>query len=167
MRTAASARSSRTCAPERFARHSTAGHNVRVTDVLLQVAGVAAAVLLIAVAAYQVALASGVALGEATMGGRAPTVDGVLTAPYRVIAAVSAVVLLLAAWIVLTRAGVLEPVLLSEDVFGWATWAVVAFTVLNTLSNLSGRHPLERYGMSAITVVVAILTAYVALAATS
>jgi len=36
---------------------------------------------------------------------------------------------------------------------------------INTLTNLSGRHPLERWGMSALTATVATLAAYVAVAA--
>ena len=43
------------------------------------------------------------------------------------------------------------------------TWATVAFTALNTLSNLGGRHPLERWGFGAVTLGVTLLVAYVAL----
>jgi hypothetical protein len=35
---------------------------------------------------------------------------------------------------------------------------------VNTVTNLSGRHPLERWGMSSITLVTALLVAYVAYA---
>jgi hypothetical protein len=45
---------------------------------LVELAAVAAALLMAAVAVFQVALAAGLPLGEATMGGRAATVDGVL-----------------------------------------------------------------------------------------
>jgi hypothetical protein len=36
---------------------------------------------------------------------------------------------------------------------------------LNTLTNLSGKHPLERWGMASITLVGALLVGYVAYAA--
>jgi hypothetical protein len=42
---------------------------------------------------------------------------------------------------------------------------VAGFLALNTLTNLSGRHPLERWGMASITLVATLLVAYVAYAA--
>ena len=80
---------------------------------LVELAAVAAAVLLAGVVAFQVALAAGLPLGEATMGGRAATVGGVLQAPYRAVALGSSVVLGLAAWIVLGRAGLVPIFLMS------------------------------------------------------
>lgn len=117
-----------------------------------------------AVATFQVALAAGLPLGEATMGGRAVTIDGVLQRQYRAIALGSAVVLVLTAWIVLGRARVV-PGLLGSEALGWAAWMVAGFLALNTMTNLSGRHPLERWGMASITLVAALLVGYVAYAA--
>jgi hypothetical protein len=131
---------------------------------LVEVAAVVAAVLIAGVIVFQLSLAAGVPLGEATMGGRAPTADGVLLPPFRVIAVVSAIVLVLAAWIVLARAGML-PVFLGGQVLAWGAWVVAGFLALNTLSNLSGRHPLERWGMASITLVAGLLVGYVAYAA--
>jgi hypothetical protein len=131
---------------------------------LVELAAFAAAVLMAAVAAFQLALAAGLPLGEATMGGRAPTVDGVLVPRYRAFAAGSAVVLVLAAWLVLGRAGSV-PVFLGGQALATAAWVVAGFLALNTLTNLSGRHPLERWGMAAITLVSAVLVGYVASAA--
>jgi hypothetical protein len=131
---------------------------------LVEFAAAAAALLMAAVVAFQVALAAGLPLGEATMGGRAATVNGVLQPPYRVIALGSAVVLVLAAWIVLGRAGLLTT-FLGGQVLGWSAWIVAGFMALNTLSNLSGKHPLERWGMGSITLVGALLVGYVAYAA--
>jgi hypothetical protein len=128
---------------------------------LVELAAVAAAVLLAAVIAFQVALAAGLPLGEATMGGRAATVDGVLQPAYRAVALGSAVVLGLAAWIVLGRAG-LVPIFLGGQALGWGPWVVIGFMTLNTVTNLSGRHPLERWGMASITLVAALLGGYVA-----
>jgi hypothetical protein len=131
---------------------------------LVELSAVTAALLMAAVAVFQVALAMGLPLGEATMGGRARTVGGMLQGPYRVLALVSAVVLVLAGWLVLGRAGIVTT-FLDGQALTWATWLVAAFLVLNTLSNLSGRHPLEKWGMASITLVSAVLVGYVALAA--
>jgi hypothetical protein len=129
---------------------------------LVQLAGLGAAALIGLVVLFQLALALGAPLGEATMGGRAQHVGGVLTGRYRLMALVSAVLLVVAALIVLSRAAVVE-VGLPDPVVVIGAWVVVGFMVLNTLTNLSGRHPLERWGMSAITVAVALLSVYVAL----
>jgi hypothetical protein len=128
---------------------------------LAEAAVVLAAVLLTAVIAFQVALAAGLPLGQATMGGRASTSDGVLDPPFRLMAVGSAVVLVLAAWIVLARGGVL-PIFLDDRALDVGAWVVVGFLALNTVSNLSGRHPLERWGMASITLVAGLLIAYVA-----
>jgi hypothetical protein len=130
----------------------------------VELAAVAAAVLLTAVSGFQGALAAGLPLGEATMGGRAATVDGVLQPRYRAFALGSAIVLLLTAWIVLARAGTL-PGLLTGQALVWAVWLVVGFLALNTLTNLSGRHPLERWGMASITLLAGLLVGYIAFAA--
>ena len=98
------------------------------------------------------------------MGGRATTVDGVLQPPYRAIAVGSAVVLVLSAWIVLGRAGSL-PVFVGGQALVWSVWVVAAFMALNTLTNLTARQPLERWGMSSITLAAALLVGYVAYAA--
>ena len=131
---------------------------------LVELAAVAAAVLIAGVIAFQVALAAGVPLGEATMGGRAATVGGVLQPPYRAVALGSAVVLGLAAWIVLGRAG-LVPIFLGGQALAWSTWVVAGFMALNTVTNVSGPHPLERWGMGSITLAAALLVGYVAYAA--
>lgn len=75
---------------------------------VVELAAVAAAALMAAVVAFHVALAAELPLG-ATMGSRAATVDGVLQPVYRAMALGSAVVLVLAAWIVLGRAGTVRP----------------------------------------------------------
>jgi hypothetical protein len=131
---------------------------------LVELAAVAAAALMATVVGFQLALAAGLPLGEASMGGRAATVAGVLQPPYRAIALGSAAVLVLAVWIVLGRAG-LMPILLSGQALVLSAWVVAGFMALNTLTNLSGRHPLERWGMSSITLAAALLVGYVAYAA--
>jgi hypothetical protein len=131
---------------------------------LVEFAAVVAAVLTGVVVVFQVGLAAGLPLGEATMGGRAATVNGVLEPPYRAMALASAVVLVLAAWIVLGRAGLLTT-FLGGKALVWSAWVVAGFLALNTLTNLSGKHPLERWGMGSITLVGALLVGYIAYAA--
>lgn len=131
---------------------------------LVELAAGAAAVLVAAAAAFQVALAAGLPLGDATMGGRAATVNGVLQPRYRAIALGSAAVLALAAWLVLGRAGVVAAPIGGQALV-WAAWVVAGFLALNTATNLSGRHPLERWGLSTLTLASAILVAYVGSAA--
>lgn len=128
---------------------------------LVELAAVVAAVLMAGVIAFQGALAAGLPLGEATMGGRAATLDGVLQPTYRAVALGSAVVLVLAAWIVLGRAGMV-PIFLGGQALAWGAWVVAGFMALNTATNLSGRHPLERWGMASITLAAALLVGYVA-----
>jgi len=129
---------------------------------LPELAALAAAVLLGLVAIFQLALALGAPLGEATMGGRARHVDGVLAPPYRLAALASGAILALAGAIVLSRAGIVD-IGLSEGVVAIGAWVVVGFSLLNTVTNLSGRHPLERRGLSSVTLVVAILAGCVAI----
>ena len=43
-----------------------------------------------------------------------------------------------------------------------ATWIVVCFLGVNTLTNLAGRHPVERYGMTLVSVGTLVLAAFVA-----
>jgi hypothetical protein len=89
----------------------------------------------------------------------------VLEPPFRVLAGVSAVILAVAAWVILARVGLVDRGPVDDTILGWGTVAVAGFTALNTLSNLSGRHPLERWGMGSITLAVALLATHVALAA--
>lgn len=127
-----------------------------------QIAAVAAGVLVAGVAGFQLALALGLPLGEATLGGRASTTNGVLTGPFRLVAAVSAFVLILVAWIVLARAGVVGSGPFGDTFVAWATWTIFVFLVLNTVANFAAPHPVERWVMGTITLVVAGLVGIVA-----
>jgi hypothetical protein len=127
-----------------------------------ELAAKAAAALLGVVAAFQVALALGAPWGEATQGGRAATThDGVLTAGGRTLAAVSATVLVAAAAVVLARAGVVRT-RIRPRVLRRATWTIAAILAVNTLGNVAGHHPFERWVMGGISVIAMTLTAIVA-----
>jgi hypothetical protein len=130
----------------------------------IELAAWMAAALIAIVVVFQLALALGAPMGEATMGGRAQHVGGVLTGRYRLMALASAALLVLAALIVLSRAALID-IGLPEAVVVIGAWVVVVFSALNTLTNLSGRHPLERWGMSAVTLAITLFAGYVALTA--
>jgi hypothetical protein len=98
-------------------------------------------VLIAGVSVFQLTLSLGLPLGSATWGGRAPTVNGALATSFRPVAAVSAVVLLGIAWLVLARAGVVGGGLLGDTALAWAAWAILGFLVLNTVANFAAPHP--------------------------
>jgi hypothetical protein len=117
-------------------------------------------ILLQVVAAFQLALAFGAPWGEHAYGGRAKTVDGKLSVAYRAMSAAAVPVLLLAAWIILAKAG-----LVSTDAgwIDWAVWVVFAYLLANTLANFASSSKIERYVMGSISAVAALGTLVVAL----
>lgn len=119
--------------------------------------------LIAGVAAFQVALALGLPLGEAVFGGRAPTQNGVLNARFRGLAVVQAVILLLMGWILLARTAVISIPFLSDGTLVWLTWVIVVFLAINTVGNFSARHPVEKWLMGSITLVVLVLGLFIAL----
>ncbi|SRR5690606_30602689 len=131
----------------------------------VQTASVAATVLMAGVAAFQVALALGVPLGGAVFGGKAPTRDGVLTPPFRVLASAQAIILLLLGWILLARAGVMTISVLASAALVMANWVIVVFLMLNTIANFLAPHPIERWVMGSITLVLSSLALFIALTA--
>ena len=130
-----------------------------------QTAAIAASVLIGGVAAFQLALALGAPYGEAVFGGKAPTEAGVLTRPFRVLAVIQALVLVLLGWILLARTGQVGIPGLGTGSLTWMTWAILAFLVLNTLANFSAPHPIERWVMGSVTLVLSALTLLIGLTA--
>ena len=108
--------------------------------------GLVGALPLVAAAGFQVALWRGAPYGDAVLGGRAPTVDGVLTRPYRW-AALGQGGLLVAMAAVLARAGSPGP--------RRAVGTVAGLMALNTVANVTSPHPLERR-MGAATLLAAL-----------
>lgn len=136
-----------------------------MTDV--QIAAVASAVLIACVAAFQLALALGAPYGAAVFGGKAPTRSGVLTPPFRALAVVQAVLLLLLGWVLLARTQLVGMPFLGAELLVWLTWAVVVFLILNTVANFSAPHPIERWVMGSVTLVLSVLGLFIALTATA
>ncbi|MDH3306403.1 MAG: hypothetical protein OEO77_02615 [Acidimicrobiia bacterium] len=119
-------------------------------------AATTAAVLLLGVAALQAALAVGAPWGDMSYGGRVETVDGVLPGSYRVMSAAAVAILSFAAWVVLARGGVVAPGFLGAGFLRVAAWVVFGYLVINTGSNLASSHPVERFGVGAVTLVSAV-----------
>ena len=127
----------------------------------VETAAVAAAVLFGVMALFQVALALGVPWGAFAFGGRAVRGDGTLPTAYRGASAVAAVVLVVFAVVILTRAGVVGT---SGDstLVTVLSWVIVGFMAINTPMNLMGKHWVEKYVFGGITLVLVVLCAIVA-----
>jgi hypothetical protein len=122
-------------------------------------AAVAASVLFVSMAAFQVALALGAPLGAHVLGGRYPDT---LPDRIRVLSAVAAAILVASAIIVLTRAGVIGWPAGAAGLLPPAAWIIAGYMALNTLGNVTSKSRLERTVFTAVTAVLAILCAFVA-----
>lgn len=110
-------------------------------------AAAAATVVLALVLVFQLLLVAGAPFGGAAWGGR----HRVLPVALRAASAVAVVVIVLMAWVILARAGLVPPG--AEPVaVRVATWVFVAFFGLNTLANAASTSPVERFVMTPATV---------------
>lgn len=108
---------------------------------------------------FQVALAAGAPWGRAAWGGRRA---GRLPANLRAASAVSALVYVGAALVVLDRAG-MPLVELPDAVARWGTWALVVLLAIGTVMNAASSSPYERFGWAPFAGLSAILVLVVAL----
>jgi hypothetical protein len=116
-----------------------------VTTSPASVLAVIAAGLLLVGVGFQGALAAGAPWAAAAYGGRAVRPNGTLPTRYRVSSAFTVVVLLATGCLVLLRGGVIGTV---DPAAGWLSavmWALAGLFVVNTVGNLAGRHPAERW----------------------
>jgi len=123
-------------------------------------AAVLAAVLFVGMAAFQASLALGAPLGAHVLGGR---YRGALPNRLRAFSAIAAAILVGGALVILARAGAVGWPAGATGLLGPVAWAIAAFLVLNTLGNLASKSRLERTVFAAMTAVLAVLSAYVAL----
>jgi hypothetical protein len=124
----------------------------------VQTAALLATVGFVVLAAFQLALALGTPWGRAAWGGK----TSVLPSNLRVASGVSVVVWLLAALIVLDRAG--TPIIDLPDVLtAPLTWVLVPLLVVGALMNFASSSPYERFGWGPLALVLALLTLVVAL----
>jgi hypothetical protein len=122
-------------------------------------AAVLAAVLFVGMAAFQASLALGAPLGAHVLGGRYP---GALPDRLRAFSAIAAAILVGGALVILARAGAISWPEGARGLLVPLAWAIAAFLALNTLGNLASKSRLERTGFAAVTAILAVLSAYVA-----
>jgi hypothetical protein len=108
-------------------------------------------------AAFQAAIALGAPFGRAAWGGQATYPDD----PLRVASGVAVVMWLFAAAVLLRRGGYEIP-RISAVFARRATWVIFAFLVLGTVMNLASRSGLERSIWTPFSLVLAVLTFFVA-----
>ena len=125
-------------------------------------AGVAAACLLGVVVLFQVGLAAGAPWGAAAYGGRAAQDDGKLPIRYRVASVGTTVFLVAALWLILAASAVITLTPLPERVLDVGIWVLAGLFALNTVGNLAGRHPVERWGAGSTTALLTLLCAWIA-----
>jgi hypothetical protein len=123
-------------------------------------AAVAFAAILAAVAVFQIALIAGAPLGHLAWGGQ----DRVLPPRKRGGSVVSVVLYVAFAMLGLERAGVIDLLPPGADTFlVIAMWVVAVYLALGILLNLASRSKPERYVMTPVAAVLAVLGVLVAL----
>ncbi|HEY8237812.1 MAG TPA: hypothetical protein VIF63_00085 [Candidatus Limnocylindrales bacterium] len=115
------------------------------------------AVGFVVIAVFQAALAAGAPLGRAAWGGR----TAVLPARLRRSSAVAVVIWLVAAAIILGRAGLID-VPLPEVTLTVGAWVLVVLSALGSLVNVASSSPWERFGWAPLAATLAVLSAVVA-----
>ena len=120
-------------------------------------AAIALTVILAALAVFQLALAFGAPLGHLACGGG----HRVLPRRLRIGSAVSVVIYTVISAIALDRAGVIDVV--SDTVSTVGMWIVFAYFVIGIPLNAISRSRPERYTMTPVVAVLAVLSLLVAL----
>jgi len=120
-------------------------------------AAVLLTVVLALLAVFQLALAAGAPWGRFAWGGK----ERVLPRNLRIGSAVSIVIYALIAVIALDRAGVID--VLPDLVSRIAIWVVFGYFCLGTVMNAISRSKPERFTMTPVTIVLAVLSLLVAL----
>jgi hypothetical protein len=124
---------------------------------------VLSAALFAGLALFQLALALGAPWGAHVYGGRAVEDDGTLPGKWRASSAAGSVILLLFAWVMLARGGVIETSL-DETLLTVLAWMVVAYMAINAAMNFSSKDSLERWLFGSVTVALVVLCSIVAAA---
>ena len=127
----------------------------------VRIAAMAAAVGFLLIAAFQVALALVAPLGRAAWGGG---YDEQLPMGLRIASGVAVAVWVLAALIVLGRAG-FRVVRLPYGVLRWGTWVLVVLMFVGTLMQFASSSGWERFGWGPVALILGVLCLFVALRA--
>ena len=125
---------------------------------MLTIAAIAACVLLGALTVFQLALIAGAPIGHLAWGGQ----HRVLPARLRIGSAVSIVLYVLFALVILDRAGIVS-VIPWDGVVRVAAWVLFAYFALGIVVNLASRSVPERAIMVPASALLAIATFFVAL----
>jgi hypothetical protein len=123
---------------------------------------IAACGLLLPGVAFQLGLSTGAPWAAAAYGGRVALADGRLPSRYRTASLITAVVLIAIGWLLLVRGGVVGSAS-GNSALALACWAFALLFAVNTVGNLAGRHPLERWGMGALTACLTVLCVLLAI----
>ncbi len=134
---------------------------LEVAKEAVRVAAMAAAICFLVIAAFQVALVLGAPLGRAAWGG---AYDEQLPMGLRIASGVAAGVWVLAALIVLGRAG-FRVVRLPIGVLRWGTWVLVGLLFVGALMNVASSSGWERFGWGPLALILVALCLFVALGA--
>ncbi len=122
---------------------------------MARIAAVVAAVGFVVVAGYQAFFAFGLEFGGAAWGGAG------LTTALRLASAVSAMLLVVAALLVLGRAGYWGP-RVPSGIFRWGTWVLVIGMILSAFANFASSTAGERYFLGPTALLLALLCLVVA-----
>jgi hypothetical protein len=140
------------------AQTTASGGNSGFTDRAVRSAGIIAAIGLAGFVTFQVALALGAPLGAAAWGGA----DRVLSSGLRVASGLAALLLVVAAFAVLGRAGYWR-VDRHRSFFHWGTWGAAALLAMGALGNLASSSDWERFLNGPIALLLALACLVVAL----
>ena len=124
----------------------------------VRTAAVVAAAGFLVIAAFQVALALGAPFGPAAWGG---AYDEQLPTGLRIASGVAAGVWLLAALIVLGRAG-FQVVSLPDAVLRRGIWVLVGLLFVGAVMNLASSSVWERYGWGPVALILGVMCLFVA-----
>ena len=123
---------------------------------------IAACGLLLLGVAFQLGLSAGAPWAAAAYGGRAALADGRLPIRYRAASLITAAVLLAIGGLLLLRGGAVGSAS-GNSALTVACWGFAVLFAVNTAGNLAGRHPLERWGMGALTACLTVLCVLLAI----
>jgi len=125
---------------------------------MVRTAAMAAAGGFLVIAAFEAALALGAPLGRAAMGG---FYEQQLPIGLRIASGVAVGVWLLAALIVLGRAG-FKVVPLPAGVLRWGTWGLVGLLFVGAVMNIASSSGWERFGWAPVALILGVLCLIVA-----
>ncbi len=108
---------------------------------------------------FQILLTAGVPLGRSAYGGK----SAVLSPGLRMTSALSALILIVAAWTVLARSGFLRVGRRTAGIARWLIWGFAVLFILSGVANLASSSPWENFLMAPLALVIVVCCVLVAL----